>query len=381
MSFKSVLKTDEKWIADTWLKLDKKLSLTAVKSRYKTPYTTVNGTHDDRFKEDALAWTNGFWGGLMMLMYMATGKDCYLQTAKVQEKRLDAAFNEMDRWHHDVGFMWHILSGVNYRLTGDRDSKNRNLIAAMSLMSRYNVAGDFIRCWNGNGEEDVSGWTIIDCMMNIPILYWASDLIGDDRFKKIAMRHADMTMKYHVRADGSVNHIVMHDTGKPGAILGVKAGQGYSASSSWSRGTAWAIYGFVISYIHTKKAEYLETAEKSAKFFIEKIKESGYLTKIDLCQPAKPEYYDSTAGVIAASGLIEIAKLCAGDKADYYLNAAINILKITEKKWCDFTDKEDSVVQSGSEAYSFGINKPIIYGDYFFTEAMLKLKGNGFLVW
>ncbi|MGN1052910.1 MAG: glycosyl hydrolase family 88, partial [Candidatus Scatosoma sp.] len=175
MSYEQILADNGAWIDDTWKRLDEKLSRTAVKSRYKIPYTTINGKHDDRSK-DVLMWTNGFWGGLMWLMYIGTKKECYKKTAEESEKMLDKAFDDMENWHHDVGFMWHILSGVNYRLTGNKSSKNRNLIAAMSLMSRYNVTGNFIRCWNSwYGDEDVSGWTIIDCMMNIPILYWASE--------------------------------------------------------------------------------------------------------------------------------------------------------------------------------------------------------------
>ena len=178
MIYEKIVEENKKWIDETWEKLDQKLSRLAVKSRYKIPYTTKDGEHDNR-AENILWWTNGFWGGLMWQMYVGTGKDCYKITAKESEKMLDKAFENMENWHHDVGFMWHLTSGCNYRLTGNIASKNRNLIAAMSLMSRYNVDGNYIRCWNGyrNGEN-VAGWTIIDSMMNIPILYWASKELG-----------------------------------------------------------------------------------------------------------------------------------------------------------------------------------------------------------
>lgn len=378
MSYNVILKENEEFINSTWSKLDKKLSRTAVKSRNKIPYTTVNGEHDDR-SNDILWWTNGFWGGLMWLMYIGTGKDCYKETAEISEKTMDKAFTFMQDWHHDVGFMWHILSGVNYRLTGDKNAKNRNIIAAMSLMSRYNVSGKYIRCWNGKlGDEDVAGWSIIDCMMNIPILYWASDLIGDTRFKKVAMIHADMSMRDHVRNDGSINHIVVHDTESP-KVLCVKAGQGYSETSCWSRGDAWALYGFILSYIHTKEQRYLDTALKVADYFIKETEKTEWLPRLDFCQPETPLYYDSTAGAIAACGLIEIAKNTSdGDK---YLISAIQILKAMEKVWCDWSEKEDGILQMGSEAYYGKKHLNIIYGDYFFTEAILKLKNNDFLAW
>ncbi|MBO7345175.1 MAG: glycoside hydrolase family 88 protein, partial [Clostridia bacterium] len=313
-------------------------------------------------------------------MHVGTNKDVYKETALVQEKLLDKAFANMQDWHHDVGFMWHILSGVNYRLNNDQDSKNRNLIAAMSLSSRYNVTGNFIRCWNGDGTEDVSGWTIIDCMMNIPILYWASKEIGDDRFKKIAMKHADMSLRDHVREDGSVNHIVVHNTEKEEVIC-TKGGQGYAVGSSWSRGTAWGLYGFTLSYIYTKEERYLRTAEKIADYFIDSVEKFDWLPRLDFRQPEDPMYYDSTAGVIACCGIIELSKFMDKGKKDKYLQSAINILKAMSGKWCNWEENEDSILQMGSEMYTSGIHKPIIYGDYFFVEAILKLKGIEFLPW
>ena len=377
MDYNALIKEHQAWIDKTWEKLDKKLSKTAVKSRYKIPYTTINGEHDDRSKTDITWWTNGFWGGLMWLMYVGTQKECYKLTAEESERMLDEAFGHMDNLHHDVGFMWHILSGANYRLTGSVASKNRNLIAAMSLASRYNVDGNYIRAWNA----DKIGWTIIDCMMNIPLLYWASKEIGDPRFARIAMRHADMTMRDHVREDGSVNHIVVHDPEKADTVLEVKAGQGYSETSCWSRGASWALYGFVLSYIHTKEERYLQTSKKVADYFIAETEKTDWLPRLDFRQPQSPMLYDSTAGAIASCGLIELAKNTQGAEQEKYLLAAINILQAMEKNWCNFSDEEDSILQMGSLRYGKEEHTPIIYGDYYFTEAILKLKGNDFLPW
>ncbi len=381
MSYEFILEENKAWVDQVWQKFDKKLSRTAIKSRNKIPYTTINGVHDDRGAQDILAWTNGFWGGLMWLMYVGTGNDVYKETARIQEVMMDKAFSDMERWHHDVGFMWHLTSGAHYQINGNQQSKNRNLLAAMSLASRYNVTGDFIRCWNGDGTQDVSGWTIIDCMMNIPILYWASREIGDTRFKKIAMRHADMSLRDHLRQDGSINHIVVHDTEKAGTVLEVKAGQGCCVGSSWSRGQAWGLYGFTLSYIHTGEQRYLDAAIKVADYVAKSLEESDYLPRLDYRQPPEPLYYDSTAGAISACGFIELAKRVGGEKQEKYLSTAIKSLKAMEKAWCNWSENEDSILQMGSEMYTSGIHKPIIYGDYFFVEALLKLKGNDFLIW
>lgn len=376
--YETVVQENQAWIDETWEKLDKKLSKTAIKSRNKIPYTTVNGEHDDKNAKggDIQWWTNGFWGGLMWLMYVGTGKDDYKITAEKSEEILDRAFENFQNMNHDTGFMWHILSGANYRLTGNTRARNRNLIAAMSLASRYNVDGQYIRCWNG----DMESWSIIDCMMNIPQLYWASKEFNAPRFKRVALKHAEMTMRDHIREDGSVNHIVDHDTEKPGVVRTL-AGQGYAVGSCWSRGAGWALYGFILSYIHTQDARYLETAKRVAKYFVEQTEKTDWLPRLDFCQPAEPLYYDSTAGAIAACGLIEIAKAVDEAEKAYYLSAAVKILKAMEKHWCDWTEKEDSILQMGSEAYTHGIHMPIIYGDYFFAEAVLKLKGNEFLPW
>lgn len=377
MRYEQLIKNNEEWIEIVFKKLDTKLSRTAIKSRNKIPYSVKEGVHDDR-ANNITWWTNGFWGGLMWLMYEATGKPEYALTAKTSENLLEKGFKEIDGLHHDVGFMFHLTSGASYRLTGDKNSRANNLLAAMILSSRYNVRGEFIRAWNIENSE---GWTIIDSMLNLPLLYWASEELKDDRFAQIAVKQADMAMRDHVRADGTVNHIVMHDVMTPNKVLGTRGGQGYAEGSCWSRGQSWAVYGFILSYVHTKKEEYLKTAKRVADVFIFETEKTGWLPRLDFTQPPTPVKYDSTAGAIAACGMIEIAKQLEGEEAEKYLSAAINILKAMEKEWCDWTAENDSILQMGSEQYKGGVHIPIIYGDFYFAEAILKLKGSRFLIW
>ncbi|MGN1051960.1 MAG: glycosyl hydrolase family 88, partial [Candidatus Scatosoma sp.] len=141
------------------------------------------------------------------------------------------------------------------------------------------------------------------------------------------------------------------------------------------------LYGFVLSYIHTKEQRYLDTAIRVADYFIRETEKTDWLPRLDFRQPETPKYYDSTAGAIAACGLIELARITDAENSDKYLSAALCILQAMEKNWCDWTEQEDSVLQMGSEMYTKGIHMPIIYGDYFFAEAILKLKGETFLVW
>ncbi len=375
-----VIEQNREWIDGTWDKIDKKMSRIAVKSYDKIPYTTINGVHNDRGRTEPDWWTNGFWGGMMWLLYKATGNEQYRKTAEHSEEILSEALKDFKKLHHDVGFMWHLTSGANYRITGNKEACNTNLFMASTLMSRYNVDGDYIRAWNG----DAIGYSIIDCLMNIPLLYWASEEIGDPRFKRIAMRHMDMALRDHIRKDGSVNHIVDHYPDKVG-VKQVLAGQGYSDTSCWSRGLAWAVYGSILSYIHAGKEEYLDAAVRTSDYFIEHCRETGYLPLLDFCAPKEPVYYDSTAGVCAACGMIELAKYVPdGDK---YMSAAIEILKATDKRCCNYGEDEDALVLMGSERYPNNeeelklVHMPIIYGDFFFVEALFKLKGNDFLIW
>ncbi len=376
----NLIRENQAWIDETFEKLNKKLEKVAVRSREKLPYTTIDGVHDSKTGEQSHWWTNGFWGGMMWLMYNETKNEEYRKTAERSEELLDAALWNFKTLHHDVGFMWHLTSGANYRLTGNTKSFNRNMFAAASLMSRFNVDGNYIRAWNG---EHAKAWSIIDCMMNIPILYWASKEIGDDRFAKVGRRHADMAITQHVRKDGSVNHIVEHDE-STGEIVKVHGGQGYSETSCWSRGLAWAIYGTILSYIHTNKKDYLDAAIKTADYYLEQCKEHGYVPPVDFNSPKEPLYIDTTAGTCIACGLIEIAK-ATGEKK--YIEAAIKTLQAIDEKHCNYSDDEDSIVQMGSERYPFteggfkGLHIPIIYGDFYFVEAILKLKGSDFLIW
>lgn len=383
----TIIAQNKTWIDSTWEKADTKLRRVAVKSRNKLPYTTVHGTHDDKFATQPGWWTNGFWGGMMWLMYEATGNEDYKKTAERSEVLLDTALVNVKSLHHDVGFMWHLTSGANYRLTGSSMSCTRNFLAAATLSSRFNYAGDFIRAWNNSWDGyDNSGFSIIDCMMNLSLLYWASEEIGDNRFAQIAMRHADMALRDHIRPDGSINHIVDHTTDKPG-VKGVLAGQGYSETSCWSRGLAWAVYGSMISYIHTKEKRYLEAAKRTGDYFIEHCKKTGYLPVIDFTAPETPVYYDSTAGVCTACGLLELAKYVSEEDARHYTEEALNILKACDAHFCNYEDDQDALVLMGSERYPHneattkGLQIPIIYGDFFFVEALCKLRGSKFFIW
>ncbi|MCT1402964.1 glycoside hydrolase family 88 protein [Paenibacillus sp. p3-SID867] len=379
---------DKAWLDEVIGKITEKLDWVCEKTRNKIPYTTIEGTYDDRSvinptgdEADGICWwTNGFWGGIMWLMHHETALEKYKELAQISEEKLDLCFEKFHGLHHDVGFMWLPTSVANYRVTGNPESRKRALHAANLLAGRFNLAGGFIRAWNDLKGEDTRGWAIIDCMLNIPLLYWASEETGDPRFKQIAMRHADTTMEAFVRPDGSVNHIVEFDPFK-GGVVKTYGGQGYEEGSSWTRGQAWGLYGFMMSYIHTGKEQYLQAAKRIAHYFMANIPENGVIL-VDFRQPAEPLREDDTAAAIAACGLIEIAKVVGPYEKDVYLNAALKLLKTLNASRCEWSNDTDAIVQNGSGAYhSKTHHHAIIYGDYYFIEAIFKLKGNDLYLW
>ena len=371
------------WAQETLERTAHKLEKVAQRSAEKIPYTTVVGVHDDKSGDKEIGWwTNGVGGGIMWQMYTFTGKEIYRNIAEQNEKKLDADLMDYEKLDHDNGFKWLPTAVADYRVTGNRSSKNRGLLAAGNLAGRYNCAGKFIRAWNDwpNSKVDRRGWAIIDCMMNLPLLYWASEETGDPRFSKIAANHADTAMKAFIRGDGSANHIVEFDPAS-GEMIKSYGGQGYGEGSSWTRGQSWGLYGFMLSYLHTQNNAYLETAERIANYFIANIPDSG-LIPVDFRQPEDVKLEDSTAAAIASCGLIELARQKDGRQQKIYLNAALKMLQALTKNSFNWNEEEDNLLTKCTAAYHDEKHEfSIIYGDYFFLEALMKLTDKELFIW
>lgn len=388
---------DVKWADQVIGKISDKLLAVRERSAKKLPMVSIDGVHNNKLEDKGPSamgkgfWTNGFWAGLLWQMYHLTGDERYAEVARFTQPVLDSTL--VEQYTHDLGFLWLPSATLDYKLTGNKDALQSSIAAANWLAGRFNPAGNYIRAWGcfnesfktgvpGEGEIHTIGVTIIDCMLNLPLLYWASEITADPRFAAIAKKHADKTMQNFIREDGSVIHIVEFNP-ETGEFIHDFGGQGYAQGSAWTRGQAWALYGFTASYKHTGEQKYLETAKKVAAYFISQIPENG-LIPADFRQPAEPWIQDDIGASAAASGLLELAgldEISSVDKAKY-LAAALKILKAIDEKSADWSIETDGITQNGTTAYHLdGKNMNYVYGDYYFVEAILKLKDLAAYIW
>lgn len=368
------------WLDQAWSDLVKKVDQTSKQLGVSFPHASKDGVYDSM---PVAWWTGGFWPGLLWLIYRETGDESLKSIAVETENLMDQTLREFYKFDHDAGFLWSLTSVAQYKLFGSEESKRRGLIAASHLAARFNMRGGFIRAWNDKAESIRTGWSIIDTMMNLPLLCWASEEENDPRFKHIAMAHADTVLNSFIRPDGSVRHIVHFDP-VTGEVADVKGGQGYSPESSWSRGAAWALHGMILTYNYTKEPRYLQAAKRVAQFFIANLPEDC-VPHWDFRAPvADPPGLDSSAAACAASGFLEIANAVDPLEAEIYRNAAARTVKSLYENYGTWEDeKEQGLIRMGTVNFNSGryVNMPLIYGDYFYVEALAKLRGQTQLFW
>ena len=339
------------------------------------PYKSADGKWIPSPYDGNSWWTGGFWPGLMWLLWTLTGDDFFREEARRVGRLLTEEFRTFRRLNHDVGFMYLLSAGADAKLTGDEQAETDLLHAASLLMGRFNPAG-FIRAWN---EPERVGFAIIDCMMNLTLLYRASRDTGDPRFRQTAKIHADTTLREFLRENGSVSHIVEFDP-ETGARVREHPGQGYGPGTQWSRGQAWGLYGFALAYRHLKDPRYLAAAEKIAGNFTAHIRPDG-LTDCDFCQPAGEERIDNIAGAVAACGLLELAGL-TGNEA--WKRQAERLTDGLLEHCAEWGSNICGILTHCTASYhddGAGRHTNILYGDYFLAEALMRLCGKDPELW
>ncbi|MBR0365797.1 MAG: glycoside hydrolase family 88 protein [Clostridia bacterium] len=333
---------------------------------------------------DNFDWTESFWTGMLWLAYEETGNSDYKNIAEIQidsfKKRIEQRYNTGT---HDLGFLYTLSCVAAYKLTENETAKETALKAADLLMERYIDSAGIIQAWGDLNDPSQSGRMIIDCLMNLPLLYWASEVTGDKKYKAAASSHAHRAAEHIVRDDASAFHTFYMDvkTGRP--IMG-KTAQGFSDKSSWARGQAWGIYGFLLSYIYTGDPEFINISQKMANYFLNRLPEDD-VCYWDLIFTDGAEERDSSAAAVAACGLLELYKhLPDKEEARIYKNAA---LKITASLGENYTSKNvpgsNGVLLHAvySKPSGFGVDECCIWGDYFYFEALTRIKKDWKLYW
>ena len=217
-------------------------------------------------------WTTGFWTGSIWLAYEHTGDEAFKQAADIQvESFLERIEKKIDVNHHDMGFLYSLSCVAAYKLTGNEHAKKAALLAADHLAERYREKGNFLQAW-GNPGEPKEYRLIIDCLLNLPILYWATEVTGDESYAQKAENHIKTAMKCILRPDNSTYHTHFFDveTGEP--TYGVTH-QGNRNGSAWARGQAWGVYGIALSYRYLKNPEYVDLFCRVTDYFIEHLPE------------------------------------------------------------------------------------------------------------
>lgn len=344
-------------------------------------------TSTDGFYEqsDNVEWTTGFCTGEYWLAYELTGEEDFRKAALVQ---VDSFYNrmkqEIDINHHDMGFLYTPSCVAAYRLTGSETGKEAALLAADHLIKRFQDKGQFIQAWGELGARE-NYRLIIDCLLNLPLLYWASEVTGDPVYEETARRHTKTSLKNLIRPDCSTYHTFFFDPETGAPVKGVTH-QGYRDGSAWARGQAWGVYGTALAYRYTKDPDCKELFHKVTDFFLQKLpKDKVPYWDLDFTDKSGKisEPKDSSAGAIAVCGILEMLPFLEPGEAGRYKKAAEEMLYSLYSSYA----VQDSSVSNGlllhgvyakSSPYNpipadRGVDECNTWGDYFYLEALTRL--------
>jgi unsaturated chondroitin disaccharide hydrolase len=317
-------------------------------------------------------WTSSFFTGMALLAWCKTEDEYFLkQVLRLTPHYRQKVFTRQLDTHHDLGFLYLLYSVMLYKLTGDKDHREVGLRAAEVLAQRFNPKGDFIRAWGHANTSDYDNMAIVDCLMNLPLLYWAANETGDKRYRDIAVRHADTTLKNFVRADGSVYHAYRFDleTGKP---QGGDTYGGCAVESHWARGAAWAIYGFALSYRYTGDKKYLDASLRIARKFNEELNGDGIPVWDFRLPDGAPPLLDSSAAAIVACGYRELQDLGVTEAPFAQIRQSL-LQHLCSDAYLNFDPTVPGILKSGQVGLSgtkIGQNAYTSWGDYFLMEAL-----------
>lgn len=322
-------------------------------------------------------WNTGFWTGILWHAYQLTGDDKYKDVALHHIPTfLHRIENKIGVNHHDMGFLYSLSCVAAWKLTGSEDGKKAAILAADNLISRYKENGKFIQAW-GNVNDPKDNRLIIDCLLNIPLLYWTSEVTGDKKYDEMAWNHFNTTIGVCCRADASTYHTYYFDpdTGKP--LKGVTH-QGAFDESAWARGQTWGIYGPMLTRTYKDSDAAMNIFKATTNYFLNHLPED-YVPYWDLCfTDGSGEVRDSSSAAIALCGMLEGIKYM--DKKDPLRKIYVNAINIIMNSLIDNYLTKDVPESNGlllhatyAKPQGIGIDEMNIWGDYFYMEALHRL--------
>lgn len=331
-------------------------------------------------------WTSSFWIGMLFLAKEITDSSEFDAVIDNQLKHFEERLaNNVELETHDIGFLYSLSAVADYKVNGNESSKQLAIDAADKLMTRYSEKAGIIQAWGNLDDIHENGRMIIDCLMNLPLLYFASNVTGNDRYKQAAMRHAKQTQKYIVRDNYTTYHTYFFDRNTGEAVRGETA-QGYSNDSCWARGQAWGIYGFTLSYLHTGDDSFLDTAIEIADYFLSCLPKDQVVYWDLIFDDTSGQERDSSAAAIAACGLLELAKQLplSNPKRSYYEEKAIAIVQSLSRHYTTKDIPESNALLAHAiydKNSNKGVDESVIWGDYYYLESLVRLSKSWYLYW
>ena len=319
-------------------------------------------------------WCAGFWPGILWYDYEYTNDSAIRQEAEKFTASLEYLTYE-PAYDHDLGFLMFCSYGNGYRLTRNESYRQAILRSAEALSALFNPKVGTMLSWPRNVAMFGGHNTIMDNMINLEMLFWAAKNGGDKKLYDMAVSHADTTMKYHFRPDYTSYHVAVYDTLTGEFVKGVTH-QGYDDNSMWARGQAWAIYGYTVVYRETKEPRFLDFVQKVADVYLEHLPDD-YVPYWDFNDPAIPYApRDASAACVVASALLELSGYVSPEKGQEYKKAAVCMLEsLSSDKYRSGKSKPAFLLHStGNYPSHSEIDAAIIYADYYYIEALMRLK-------
>ena len=314
-------------------------------------------------------WTMGFWPGILWYAYEASGDAALETAARGYTEALDFIARQ-PAYDHDIGFIMFPSFGNGFRLTGDPAYKEAVLATAERLAALFNPAVGTILSWPREVPNFGGHNTIMDNMLNLETLFWAAENGGDPAWKDIAITHADTTMRYNFRPDGTSYHVAVYDA-ETGAHKYSCTHQGYADDSMWARGQAWGIYGYTMVYRFTREPRFLDFAQKIADVYLARLPEDK-VPYWDFCDPEIPNASkDASAAAVVASALLELSTYTDGK---YRADAEAMLRSLYENYRAPEGCDSFLLHSTGHHPAGKEIDYSIVYADYYFIEALLRLK-------